>query len=72
MRFTGRQLRAIGYCAKKYDRQLSLCRPPQAYFINKETGETTKLHINEVLSIYDQGRREDAKERARVKRAGTK
>lgn len=72
MRFTGYQLRAIGYCAKKYDRRLSLCRSPWAYFIDKETNETTKLDINEVLSIYDQGRREDAKERARVKRAGAK
>lgn len=68
MAFEARQLRAISYCAKKYDYRLSLSAWPIAYFVNKYTGETVKIPIDEVLDVYDQGRKEDAKERARIKR----
>lgn len=68
MGFTARHTRAIGYVAKKYDHKLSLRSFPYAFFIRKDDGETLKLHINDVLGIYDQGRKEDAAERARARR----
>lgn len=43
--FDARQLRAIGYVAKKYDRKLSLCTYPLVYFVDKTTGEETKISI---------------------------
>lgn len=67
MKFVGRELRAIGYVAKKYGQSLSLCQSPYAFFIRKDNGETVKIHIIEVLSMYDDGRKEDAKERQRLK-----
>jgi hypothetical protein len=67
MAFSARDTRAIGYAAKKYDYRLSLRSFPYAFFIRKDDNTTVKLHISDVLAIYDQGRKEDTKERARLR-----
>lgn len=67
MKFSVREYRAIGYCAKKYDQRLSLCRYPVVFYVKRDTGETLKIDIKEVLAVYDEGRKEDAKERARIR-----
>lgn len=65
---TIKQDRAIlAYCRENNSR-VELSTPPLYYFTNKDSGETTKVHIHTLVDKYEQSKKEEAKERARLRK----
>lgn len=67
MIYDSRQLRAIAYCAKKYNQTIGISPWPYVYFYSQPNGEELRLAIDDVCMIYDEGRKEDQKEARRRK-----
>ncbi len=66
--FDARQLRAIRHYCKSNNLRPGLSTFPTVYMTNKTTGEEVRLDIKDVLDVYDEDRKEAARERARTRR----
>lgn len=64
---SARKYRAIGYYAKREGLRLALSRPPIISFMNADR-QLIDIDLNTVLQYYDNGRKEDSKERQRKKK----
>jgi hypothetical protein len=64
---TTREYRAIGYYAAREGLRLGLSRPPLITFIDDAALKEVPLWT--ILAYYDNGRKEDAKERAKQRRS---
>ncbi|HEU5187086.1 MAG TPA: hypothetical protein VFT87_01140 [Candidatus Saccharimonadales bacterium] len=65
--FTARELRAINNVINRYAYRPMLSHYPNVDFVSGDTGAKITLSIKEILVIYDQDRKERARERARLK-----
>jgi hypothetical protein len=66
--WSARQKRAITSYCRNHGAAPQLSTYPIAYFTEKASGETIKIHADELLNIYDADRKEVTRERARRRR----
>lgn len=66
--WSARQRRAIASYCRTHNAVVQPSTYPIAFFTDKATGATVKVHSKELLDIYDAERKETARERARSRR----
>lgn len=66
--WTPQQWRAVAWYAQENDLVPALSAHPIIYFHVKATGEEIKGEISELVDLYKTNKREESKERARMRR----
>ena len=66
MAWEAKHYKAIGYWAKSRNLRIALGSYPVAHFID-EKGKESKVHINVILKAFEVNKKEEERERRRVK-----